>query len=909
MPEWKPELLRRLARLGLAPAREAEIADELSQHLEDCSQELIASGQSEDAAFRAALGELDGEDLLARGLQRIEGNSYREPIVPGKASGHFFDGLVQDVRYAVRVLIKSPGFTAIAVLTLALGIGANTAIFTIVHAVLLRPLPFKDPSRLVMLNESFKSLGFPDVGASPPDITVMERSQKSFISLGAFQNKGLVLSGGGEPEHITAARVSASIFPMLGVQPLLGRAYSEQEDKPGSQVVVLGYGLWQRRYAGRPNIVGQSIELDRIPYTVIGVMPKNFQFPLPGPKHNNEPAELWIPMAFTPDELQGWGDQYNNSVLARLKPGITFNEAQAEADLLTAEIKRAYPPAMAKIFNGVTPAIGLAPLHQAVAGSVETLLLVLMGAVGLVLLIACANVATLLLSRAAARSREIAIRTALGASRMRLIRQMLTEALVLALAGGALGILLAFWGTSGLLSLVPASLALPHSASLGGWVLAFVVTVSCLTAVVFGIAPAFQVSSLHVQGSLQESGRSGTPSRARHRLQRFFVTAEFALAMILLIAAGLLIRSFSKLLEIIPGFRSDHLLTMRVPLSFEGYSKAAQVRQFYQQSIERIASLPGVRSVAASNDLPLESEDHEILQVEGRLSSTPGMTVTWTLGDYFSTMGIPLIEGRFFTPEDRTGSQPVAVINEETTRLVWPDEDALGKRLGHPFPNMMRTVVGVVGNVNDGPLGSKPGPHFYLSYLQLPDDYLVYNHMIVPLNLAVRTSTDPASMTSAVVAQIHSLDPQLAVTSIRTMDQEMASSVAAPKFNTFVLGLFAFLALFLAAIGIYGVLAYAVAQQSHEIGIRMALGAQRRDVMRLILIQGARLALGGLAIGTLAALGLTRMLSSLLYSTSLSDPLTFAVMATVLLAVALLACYIPARRAMRVDPMTALRCE
>jgi predicted permease len=908
MPEWKPEILRRLAPLNLAPTREAEIADELSQHLEDRYQDVLASGQSEDAAFRAALEELRGEDLLARGLKHIERNFYREPLVPGRVSGSVFEGIVQDVRYAVRMLMKSPGFTAVAVLTLALGIGANTAIFTIVNAVLLRPLPFKDPARLVMLSESFKSLGFPEVPGSPPEIAIIERTQKSFTSLGAFRNKGFNLSGGGEPEHITAAGVSASIFPMLGIRPALGRTYSEQEDKPGTHVAVLGYGLWQRRYAGRRNIVGQTIELDRIPYTVIGVMPETFQFPLHWPKYNNEPAELWIPMAFTPDELQSWGE-YNDSVLARLKPGVTFKDAQAEAALLTAEIKRVYPPAMAKIFNGLTPVIGLTPLHQAVAGSVETPLLVLMGAAGLVLLIACANVATLLLLRAASRSKEIAIRTALGASRMRLIRQMLTEGLALALAGGVLGILITFWGTNGLLSLVPSSLALPHSASLGGWVLAFVVTVSSLSAVAFGIVPAFQVSSVHVQGSLQESGRGGTPSRARHRLQGFFVTAEFALAMILLIGAGLLIRSFAKLLETSPGFRPDHLLTMSVPLSFEGYSKAAQVRQFYQQAIERIASLPGVKSVAASNDLPLGSTDNEMLQVEGRPTSTPLMTVTWTLGDYFSTMGIPLIEGRFFTPEDRVGSQPVAVINAETSKLVWPGEDVLGRRLGHSFPNMMRTVVGIVGDVNDGPLGSKPGPHFYLPYLQLPDDYILYNNVILPINFVVRTSTDPVSVTSAVVAQIHSLDPQLAVANIRTMDQEMASSVAAPRFNTFVLGLFAFLALFLAAIGIYGVLAYAVAQQLHEIGIRMALGAQRRDVMRLILIQGARLALGGLAIGTLAALGLTRMMSSLLYSISASDPLTFAAVAIVLLAVALLACYIPARRAMRVDPMIALRYE
>jgi predicted permease len=909
MPEWKPEILRRLAPLKLSPAREGEIVDELAQHLEDRYQELLASGLTEDAAYRTSFEELKGEDFLTRSLRRVERNCYREPIAPGKDSDNFFAGVLQDLHYALRMLRKSPGFTAVAVLTLALGIGANTAIFTIVDAVLLRPLPFKDPSKLVMLNESLKSLGYPEVPAAPPDIAVIERTQKSFTSLGAFQNKDFDFSGGGEPERVTAASVSASIFPVLGVQPLLGRTYTEQEDKPGTHVAVLSYGLWQHRYAGRTNIIGQIIDLDRIPYTVIGVMPKNFQFPLPGPKYNNEPAELWVPRAFTPDELQDWGDGYNNGVLARLKSGVTFNQAQADAALVTAEIKRVYPPAMVKIFNGVTPAIGLTPLHQAVAGPVETLLLVLMAAVGLVLLVACANVATLLLSRAASRSKEIAIRTALGASRKRLIRQMLTESFVLALAGGVLGILIAFWGTSGLLSLVPSSLALPHSASLGGWVLAFVATVSCLTAVVFGIAPAFQVSSVHLQGSLQESGRSGTPSRARHRLQGIFVAAEFALAMILLIGAGLLIRSFSKLQETSPGFRPDHVLTMNVPLPFDGYSKAAQVRPFYQQSIERLASLPGVISAAASNDLPLESADNEVLQVEGRPSSTPGMTVTWALGDYFSTMGIPLIKGRFFTPEDRIGSQPVAVINEETAKLLWPGGDALGKRLGHPFPNMMRTVVGIVGDVNDGPLGSKPGPHFYLPYFQLPDDYIEYGNLIIPLNLVVRTSTDPASLTSAVVAQIHSLDPGLAVAKIHTMDQEMTSSVAAPKFNTFVLGLFAFLALFLAAIGIYGVLAYAVAQQWHEIGIRMALGAQRRDVMRLILVRGARLALAGLAIGTLAAFGLTRLMASLLYGVSASDPLTFAAVAIVLLAVALAACYVPARRAMRVDPIVALRYE
>lgn len=888
-------MITRIANLFRRSRLDREIEAELRSHVEMRAADNVAAGMSPERAADAA--------------HRALGNPLKiEEDVRATWGFRWLETLVQDVRYGVRQLRRNPGFTAVAVLTLALGIGANTAIFSIVDAVLLRPLPFKEPSKLVMLNEGLKSLGYPDMPASAPDIGVIERTQQSFTSVGAFQNEDFDLSSGGEPERVTAARLSASIFPMLEIRPLLGRTYIEQEDKPGTHVAVLSYGLWQHRYAGRATIIGQTIELDRIPYTVIGVMPKNFRFPLPGPKYNNRPAELWIPMAFTSDELQSFA--YSDSVLARLRPSVTFNQAQADAALLAAQVKRVYPPELVKAFGGVTPTIRLTPLHQAVAGPVETLLLVLMTAVGFILLIACANVATLLLSRAASRSKEIAIRTALGATRMRLIRQMLTENLILALAGGALGILIAFWGTSALLSLVPSSLALPHSATLGGWVLAFVATTSCLTAVVFGVAPAFQASTVHVQGSLRESGRSGTPSRDRRRLQGIFVVAEFALAMILLIGAGLLIRSFSKLLETSPGFRPDHVLTMSVPLPLAGYSKATEVRQFYQQAIERIASLPGVKSVAASNGLPLEASDiNDVLQVEGHPGSTPGMAVTWALGDYFSTMGIPLIEGRFFTPEDRIGSQAVAIVSEETAKLLWPDEDALGKRLGHP--NMMRTVVGIVGDVNDGPLGSKPGPHFYLPYPQLPDGYFtnVTGVAARSMDILMRTSGDPSSLTSAVVAQIRSLDPQLPVANIRTMDQEVTSSVAAPKFNTFVLGLFAFLALFLAAIGIYGVLAYAVAQRTHEVGIRMALGAQRGDVMRLVLGQGARLALAGLAIGSLAALGLTRMMSSLLYGISPTDPLTFAAVAVVLLAVSLLACYVPARRAMKVDPMVALRYE
>ena len=823
--------------------------------------------------------------------------------------------LWQDLRYAVRMLFKSPGFTAVAVLTLALGIGANAAIFSIVDAVLLRPLPFKNPASLAMIWEGFPSLGFAKAGASAPDLMIYEREQKSFSSVGAFQNQKFDLSGGGEPERIEGARVSATAFSILGVAPALGRAYTAAEDKPGTNVVVLSYGLWRQRYGGNRNIVGRTITLNRMPYTVLGVMPRAFIFPLRGPAGNDTPADLWVPMAFTPEELQGWGNMFNNSVLGRLKPGVTFAQAQGEADLLSQRIQQQYPASLLKVMSDAKIHFGVYPFHEEVTGSVQRPVLVLMAAVGLVLLIACANVATLLLSRATSRQKEVAIRTALGASRMRLVRQMLTESFVLAVAGGALGVLIAYWGTSFLLSLVPASIPLPQGVALGGSVLFFVLGICCVTAILFGVAPAFQISSTSLQGSLQEGGRSGTASRARHRLQGFFVTAEFALALVLLVGAGLLIRSFAKLLQTSPGFRPDHVLTMNIPLPYQGYSKAAQTRAFYQQVLERVGNLPGVKSAGISNDLPMSHVETDILQVEGRQGGTPAIRVTWALGNYLQTMGIPLLRGRGFTPEDRAGSQFVVLVSLEAAKLLWPGQDALGKRIrgggvGSGAPPWM-TVVGIVGDVNDGPLNKKPKPHVYISYLQL-SDALMQDQVINEarsMNIAVRTANDPAAMTSAVTGEIHSLDANIPIAKVRTMDQDMRASVAAPKFNTFLLGIFAMVALFLAAIGIYGVLAYAVTQQTHEIGIRLALGAQQKDVLRLVLAQGAKLALVGVGIGIVAALFLTRLMATLLFGVSATDPLTFGAVALILFGVALLACYIPARRAMRTDPMVALRYE
>ena len=892
---WFYTIPLRLRSLFRRRQTDLELDDELRDQIERKREEYVEQGLASEEAHRRALLELRGIEQTKEKCRDTRHVSW-------------IQDLVQDLHFGLRMLCKSPGFTAVAVLTLALGIGANTAIFSIVDAVLLRPLPFRNPSRLVMLWEGIPEIGFPKVTDSAPDILFYEHEQKSFESVGAFQNEELDISGGtGEPERIAAARAFASLFPLLGISPLIGRTYTDAEDKSRATVVLLSYGLWQRRYGSNPNIVGETVDLNRVPYTVLGVMPKGFVFPLATLQYNDTPADVWVPMAFTKEELTGWGNHFNNSVLCGLKPGVTLVQAQAEANLIAGRLLQQYPADLLKAFPNSHVHLILSPFHEEVVGSVQTLLLVLLAAVGLVLLIACANVATLLLSRATSRSKEVAIRTALGASRGRLIRQMLTESLVLAIAGGAIGVLIAFWGTKGLLSLVPSSIPLPPAVSMGGSVLGFVAAICCLTAVVFGVAPAFQISAISLQGSLQEGGRSGTPGQARRRLQGIFVTAEFALALVLLIGAGLLVRSFAKLLSTNPGFRPDHVLTMNVPLPLSAYPKAAQVREFYEQALQRISALPGVKFDGIATDVPLNGNEHDAVQVEGKPGKMPAVTVSWVFGDYFSTMGIPNLRGRGFTPEDRAGSQNVALISEGAAKTLWPNHDALGKRF--TVAGGLQVVVGIVTDVNDGALSDKAQPHVYIPYLQTPDMFFAGDNQLRAMNIAVRTAGEPVAATSAVTAQIHSLDSNLAISKIQTMDQDVSESVAAPKFNTFLLGIFSLAALFLAAIGIYGVLAYTVAQQTHEIGVRIALGAQRRDVMRLVLAQGARLALVGIVLGLLAAFGLTRLMASLLYGVRASDPLTFATVSAVLFGVALLACYIPARRAMRVDPMVALRYE
>ena len=922
MPDWKEEISKRLEPLKLSPPREAEIIEELSQHLEDRYQELLASGATEEQARIAALEELQPliashnnplptrDASLAQALRSVEQQVPANPTVSGGGGpANFISSFWQDLRFAFRILRKSPAFTAVAILTLALGIGANTAIFGIVNAVLLRPLPFKDSTRLVLLHEGLPKIGFPRMSFSPPDLAVFQREQKLFSVLGTFLNERMDISGQGQPDRVMVTRVSATLFPMLGAEPMLGRAFTPQEDAPGHPVAILSYALWQHRYGGSAKILGQQIELDRRPYIIIGVMPRRFVFPLPGLADNGLPADLWIPRAMTPTELQEWGGLYLTSVVARLPVGVTLNQAQAELNSLAPAILANYPAAMRNSIPGLALDISASPFHEEAVGSVRTLLLLLMAAVGFVLLIACANIATLLLSRSATRQKEIAVRTALGATRARLARQMLTEGFLLAFAGGALGFLIALWITSLLPSILPSNTALTVRVAFSGNVFAFALAVSILVAVLFGLAPALQVSSSRLQTPLQESGRSST-GRSRLRAQQFFVTAEFALALVLLVGAGLLIRSFAKLLATSPGFRPDHLLTLNVPLPRQAYARASQLREFYEQLLAKSATLPGVESATISTDLPLRATEFVSFGVEGHGKGLKATCQTWVMGNYFQTVGISLIRGRWFGPEDRAGSLPVTVISAYTARTLWPDQDALGKRIrwgGGPW----QTVIGIVADVKQSSLGAPFVPHVYRPYSQA-DDGLVDDDPFGDwhaMNLVLRTHTDPLSLASAAIAQVRSLDLELAVANIRTMDQVISSSISGQKFNTFLLGAFAGVALLLAAIGIYGVLAYSVSQRTHEIGIRMALGAQRAGVMRLILAEGTRLALIGTGIGTVAAFFLMRLMSSLLYGVSPLDPVTFIAVAVVLTAAALAACYIPARRATRVDPMVALRYE
>ena len=823
--------------------------------------------------------------------------------------------LLLDVRHAARALAKAPAFTAVTIATLALGIGANTAVFSLVDAALLRPLGFPGSDRLVMIHEGIPEAELPKMDVSVPDLLDLEEYQRSFAAIGAFRTDLFEVSGKGEPERVPVARVSASLLPALGVEPALGRGFTAEEDAPGNDVAILSHGFWQRRFGGDPGAVGGVVRLDRRPYTIVGVMPAGFEFPRRGLESNDDPAEVYVPIAFTEYESQARGSMYNNSVVARLAPGVTLAEARSEVEVMARRILANYPPALSEVY---TLTLTVTPLAEEISGRVERPLLVLLGAVGLVLLVACANVANLVLSRAAAREREIGVRAALGASRRRLFQMLAAESLLLAVAGGAFGLAAGAWAVRAVPSVIAEGLPGVSHVALDGRVLAFAAILSFVTAVVFGAMPLVAGGGPDLQGALGGGGgRTATAGLSRHRLQGALVVSTVGLACVLLAGAGLLVRSFVKLLSTDPGFRPQRVLTMIVSLPPEGYATAAGIRAFLDEATGRLASLPGAGAAAVASDLPFISGERRAFTPEGSVPAggvASSLALTWVQGDYFETFGIPLVRGRAFTAAEHAESRDVVVISRALADRFWPGEDPIGKRLKWGVTESRTpwlTVVGVVADVADERLGALPTIHAYEPYRQLPDGQLedAITGLTRTLHLAVLTRAEPEALAARVRAEIAALDPALAVARMATMEQRLADNVAPQRFSMLLLGGFAAGALLLAAIGLYGVLAFAVAQRTREIGVRMALGARRAEVVRMVVRQGMALVAIGLALGLAAALAATRLMSALLYETEPHDPWTYALVPAVLAAVAALACWLPARRASKVDPIVALKVE
>ena len=806
--------------------------------------------------------------------------------------------ILQDLRYGIRLLVKRPGFALIAVVTIALGIGANTAIFSLVSAVLLRPLPYNEPDRLVMVWEDASSLGYPENSPAPANYADWKSQNNVFEDMAAYETAGFDLTGDGEPEKVSAYSVSAGFFPLLGVKPQLGRTFLPEEEKPGAgKVVVLAHTLWDTRFGSDSNIIGKPILLDNESYTVIGVMPSNFQF---GPKYNR----LWVPMRLTPEELADRDNHYLE-VLARMKPGVTVEEADAEIKTIMARIARDHPEDAGQLGAYVKPLLNQLTARERLP------ILLLMAAVGCVLLIACANVAGLLLARAAARSKEIAVRAALGAGRFRIIRQLVTESLVLATIGGVLGLLAASYSFEFLRQLVPPEMALLTNLKIDPGVLGFTLLVSMVTGIVFGLTPALQASRVDLNEALKQGGGRIGFARGQQRLRSALIVAEVAIALVLLVGAGLLIQTLYELQRQYSVLRPEQVLTVRTALSDAKTRDPERRSLFLDQVLERVARLPGVTSVGYTTSVPLAWKGGSNgITIEGR-PKEPGVTLDainrQISSDYLQTLGVPLRAGRYFTQQDAAKSMPAAVINETMARQYWPGEEALGKRFkfGGTGPELpFRTIVGIVADVRQMGVDVPVKPEMYFPYWQVTT-----HRWLAPRDLAIRASVDPESLVPAVTGAIHDVDPNQPVSSVATLAEVLGEDTKARQMGMTLLTAFASLALLLASLGIYGVLSFFVAQHAPEIGVRLALGARQGDVMGLVLKRGMKLALLGLMIGAAGAVALTRLMNALLFGVSATDPLSFAGGALILVGVALLACWIPARRAARVDPMIAMRYE
>ncbi|HKW56460.1 MAG TPA: ABC transporter permease [Candidatus Acidoferrum sp.] len=853
---------------------------ELEAYLENETDDNLARGMSAKEARYAAQRKLGNLSLIREEIYRMN-------------SLNFFESLWQDVRCGFRMLRRNAAFAVIAVLTLGLGIGANTAIFSVVHAVLLSPLPYDHPERIMLLVESNPSKGFPRFAVAPPNYMDWRNTTTSFAAMASMARGAFNFTGAAEPERLTGARVGASFFSVFGAKPALGRTFLPDDDVEGkASVVVLSYGLWTRNFGSDPQIIGKSLTLDSHSYRVIGVMQSDFQFP--------RGVELWLPAEFTSDDLgPGARGAHYLSVVARLKPEINIQQAQAEMEGLSKRLERQYP----RTNTGWTARV--VSLTQAAVGDVRPALLVLFGAVGFLLLIACANVANLLLARASARQKEFAVRYSLGAGRLRIARQLLTESIVLSGIAGAFGVLLAQWGIRALRTLPPASLPRASSIHLDLTVLGFTAGIVALTGAVFGFAPALHITQAAPSETLKESGRAS--SAGRRRIRSALVVLETTLALVLLVGSGLLLKSFLRLQEVDLGFQWRNILTANVVLPDSKYSTKDQRSQFYQQVVDRVQSMRGVSQFALASGDPIEGNNYSFAFATKDLEALapadqPSAGYYMVSPDYFKTLGIPLLAGRTFTREDSANSPRVAIISQMLARRFFPGKNPIGQQLfiGAGQGKVWREIVGIVGDVKDESPGEEGSMTMYEPYTQM-----AWESMTLFLRADGDVSQKARTMRSAVMA----VDKDQPVAEIATGDELMSRAVAQPQLRTVLLGLFASLALVLASLGIYGVMSNAVAQRTREIGVRMALGAGQRSVLQMVLGQGVRLTLFGILLGTAGAVGLTGLMKSLLFRVKPTDPEVFVAVTLFLFLVALLAIYIPARRATRVDPVVALRYE
>lgn len=885
------DLLFRLRALFYRNTVEEELHEELRFHYEHEVEKYRKRGLSDEEARRRARLAFGGQEQVKEDCREARGTTLIESAL-------------QDVRYAVRQLQANPTFAIVIILTLASSIGANSAIFSVIDSVLLKPLPYPHADRIVRL--FLTNAEYPKFPLNPFDFRDYRTRSKSFDSLAAYTRGDLQLSGGSAgPVRLNGFQITSGYFRVLGLHPELGREFDEKAELPGNgQQVILSDRLWRVKFGAASDILGRKITLNSQPYTVVGVMPPGTDHP--GNEYHSLPygndVDVWSPFTFEGDPSKRGSHVIEG--IGRLKNVVTTGEASAEMNTIMTQLGRQYPDSDAGW------QVLIIPVYREIVGSSQRILLVLLGAVGMVLLIACANAANLMLARAMTRQRELAVRLALGAQRSRLIRQLLTESVLIALAGGALGLATAMGGVKALVSLLPADFPRVHEIHVNAPVFAFTFLISAAVGIVFGLIPAIQASRTDPKQGLHEGGRTSTGSVQQNRLRDAFVVSEVCLACVLLIGAGLMLRSLLNLLHLDPGFRQEHVLTASLSLPFTEYKKAGSVGRFYDELVTKLGFIPGVESACAGSDLPWTGYDENMggWHIEGQPESHDELHARYHVAtaDYFRALEIPLLEGRFFNAGDKRGAPSVVIINHAMAEKYWPGKDAVGKRINfwsdHPTETDWTTVVGVVGDVKDKPNSQGAEPAFWWPNLQQPIPF-------GDMSLVVRSGADPQLLADAVRNEVKQLNPSLAVSDVQLMDQIVESSVATPRFAFVLVGLFAGLAILLAAIGTYGVVSYSVSQRTSEFGLRMALGAQQLDVMRLVLKQAAGLVVGGTVLGVLLALAFARVLQSLIYEVSPADPLTFTSVGVMVIVIAIVACYIPARKATQADPMIALRAE